>query len=278
MLDYRKAQPLSSVYMGAPMMPKAKNPRRILLARFGHMRLFADGDIVSGDEDNDGDIDDPFDPCGDDDHDATLYIDDAIGGWDGIQSKMMVKVIDSITANHIHLQINSPGGDVFEARAIKTALEQHPARVTATITGVAASAASFVMLAADNIRIARGAFVMIHNAWGYAMGDHREMMLTANLLQQISGTIAQDYATKTGLDPQTIAKMMDDETWLEANEAVSKGFCNSILEKPAKSAKFDLSVFKNAPKAHVSPKIDEKLLAAQQQHRARLRALSLSPV
>lgn len=184
---------------------------------------------------------------------ATLYIYDAIGPY-GVDAGPLVQAIASITAPQINLRINSPGGDVFAARAIKTALEQHPARVTAYVDGLAASAASFLMMAADEIRIAPGAFVMIHNAWGLAVGDARELRTTADLLDQVTATIRADYAQRTGLSLDEIATMMDAETWLEAEDAAAKKFADAILEKPAKAdaaarTTFDLSAYANAPAA-----------------------------
>jgi ATP-dependent Clp protease protease subunit len=203
--------------------------------------------IINGDPDSDEDED----RAGVSDT-ATIYVYDAIGSWDGVQAGEMVKSIAAIDKSNIHVRINSPGGDVFDARAIKTALEQHSAKVTAYVDGVAASAASFLMLAADEIQIAPGAFVMIHNPWGFAMGDAKEMRATAALLDQVGGAIRNDYATRTGLDAATLTQMMDDETWLSAEEAVDKKFCDALMAKPAKasaSAKgFDLSAYANAPK------------------------------
>lgn len=206
--------------------------------------------ILNGDPDFDGDDD----PDGLPDTDTTtIYVYDAIGGWDGIQASNFVKSIGAIQKSNIHLRINSPGGDVFDARAIKTALDQHPAKVTAFVDGVAASAASFLMLAADEIKIAPGAFVMIHNPWGFAMGDSKEMRATADLLDQVGAAIRNDYSARTGLDDSVLAQMMNDETWMSAEDAVAKGFADSIMKKQTKaSAKarraFDLSAFAHAPK------------------------------
>lgn len=184
---------------------------------------------------------------------ATIYVYDAIGGWDGVQAGNFVKSIAAIEKSSIHLRINSPGGDVFDTRAIKTALEQHPSRVTAFIDGLAASSASFLMMAADDIRIAKGAFVMIHNPWGFAMGDAAEMRATAVLLDQVGSAIRGDYAARTGLEEEELARMMNAETWMPAEEAVEKGFCDSIMTKRAKASAmahraFDLSAFDHPPK------------------------------
>ncbi|PNG27012.1 head maturation protease, ClpP-related [Methylocella silvestris] len=233
--------------------------------------------VVDYDPDQDGDRDQPGAP--DIDGAATIYVYDAIG-YGGVEAADAVKAIAAIKASRINLRINSPGGDVFEARAIKTALDQHPAQVTAYVDGLAASAASFLMLAGDEIQIAPGAFVMIHNAWGLAIGDAREMRATAQLLDQVTASIRNDYSARTGLDDLTIAKMMDDETWLEANDAVARGFATSLMPKPAKAAAqaraFDLSAYANAPKAYAERASDEakafaELEAARVRHEQRLR-------
>lgn len=178
------------------------------------------------------------------------------------------------------MRLNSPGGDVFEARAIKAALERHPARVTAYVDGLAASAASDLMLAAERVLITPGAFVMIHNPWSVASGDAREMRAAAELLDQVGRALVTDYAAKTRLPGATIAQMMDAETWLEAEDAVAKGFADTIMSKPAKAAaatrrSFDLSAYAKTPAALKATPEDEgenaSLEDARQRHAARLR-------
>lgn len=206
--------------------------------------------VRNADPDKDGDSDKPGEPDEDDAEIVDLYVYDVIDSWWGVNAKDIVRDISGLRAQTINLHINSPGGDVFEARAIKTALEQTSARVVAYVDGLAASAASFLMLAADEIRIAKGAFVMIHNPWGFAMGDAGEMRATADLLDQIGGVIAQDYVDKTGLAKTDVLAMMDAETWMDADEAIAKGFADSLLEKSAKASnlkRFDVSAYAKAP-------------------------------
>ena len=97
---------------------------------------------------------------------ATIYLYDEISYW-GVNTETFVGELKGIAGGTIHLRVNSPGGDVFEARTMQTAMKQHPARVVAHIDGIAASAASFIAMAADEIEIAEGAFIMIHNAISY---------------------------------------------------------------------------------------------------------------
>lgn len=181
---------------------------------------------------------------------ATVYLYDAIGYW-GVEASDFVKDLKAIDAKTINLRINSPGGDVFDARAMKVALEQHPAKIVAHIDGLAASAASFIMLAADEIRIADGAFVMIHKAWGLAIGNADEMRATADLLEKVDGSIVNDYVAKTSKTADQVKAWMAAETWFTSAEAVEHGFADVVAEKPKAdaSATFDLSAYRNAPKA-----------------------------
>jgi len=209
------------------------------------------------------------------DDSSTLYIYDVIGGWDGVTSAKFARALDQITTPRIELRINSPGGDVFEARAIKTAIERHPANVTAVVDGLAASSASFVMLGADEIKIAAGAFVMIHNPWTFAIGDAAEMRRSADLLDQVAATIRADYVKRTGMSDADVGALMDAETWLEANDAVEKGFCDCVMEPSSKAKnlkRFDLSAYARAPKALLEaprPSNEEILAASLQAARAR---------
>lgn len=182
-------------------------------------------------------------------NEATVYLYDAIDPWWGISAQEFVKELNNITADTIHLRINSPGGDVFDARAIKTALEQHKATVKVHVDGLAASAASFIMLAGDDIEIAQGGFVMIHKAWGIAFGNDDDMYATGDLLKKVDGQIVGDYERKTGKARDEIEQWMKDETWFTADEALEAGFVDSIFDASAAENKFDLSAFTRAPKA-----------------------------
>lgn len=184
------------------------------------------------------------------DDEATIYIYDAIGAWPYVNAVDFIDVLSGIKSNTINVRINSPGGDVFEARAIKTALEQHPAKVVAHIDGLAASAASFVMLAADEIRISSGAMVMIHRAWGVVVGDANECLKQAAILEKIDSSMAGEYAEYAGGTPEKWAELMDAETWFTSDECVAEGLAHSIAVKNAAAKtpkRFDLSMFSNTP-------------------------------
>src|SRR5687767_4269453 len=109
---------------------------------------------------------------------ATIYIYDVIDSYFGVDAQELVKQLAGLDVKTIHVRINSPGGYVFEARALYNALRRHPAEVISHVDGLAASAASFVALAGDQVLMGEGSFLMIHNAWGIAIGEAEVMRKT----------------------------------------------------------------------------------------------------
>ncbi|EEG10293.1 head maturation protease, ClpP-related [Pseudogulbenkiania ferrooxidans] len=180
---------------------------------------------------------------------ATVYLYDAIGGWWGITAADFVKDLAAITAPTIRLHINSPGGDVFDARAMATAIRNHPSKVVAQIDGLAASAATYVALSADEVEIADGGFFMIHRAWTLAMGNAGELRDTANLLDKIDASISADYQRKTGESAEQIDAWMGAETWFTAQEALDHGFVDRIGASANVENHWNLSAYAKAPKA-----------------------------
>lgn len=133
-------------------------------------------------------------------------------------------------ATEIILNINSPGGSVFEGNAIHNMIKHHAAKVTANVIGMAASIASVVLMAADNINIAPNAAVMIHNPHTFAGGDARSLRQQADLLDSITLTVVDAYESRTGIDKKEIRNMMNEETWLFGDDAVAKGFADNVME------------------------------------------------
>ncbi|MET3132871.1 ATP-dependent Clp protease protease subunit [Oxalobacteraceae bacterium GrIS 1.11] len=184
---------------------------------------------------------------------------DVIDDYYGVAASDFVAALNGITAGDISLHINSPGGDVFAARAMVAAIAAHPSTITAYIDGLAASAASYVAMACDAVVMVDGSMMMIHNAWSCAWGNAADMRATADLLDKIDGSIVKDYVRKTGLGADEIKQMMDVETWLDATEAVAKGFADSVATnaKGAKAANaWNLSAYANAPKSPPAPAPD----------------------
>ena len=159
---------------------------------------------------------------------ATVYLYDAIDPYWGIDAGEFVKSLSELTAKTIHLRINSPGGSVFDAEAIQTALQQHKARVVTHIDGVAASAATSIAMSGDEIEMSDGAFFMIHNAWVNRSGNASEFREMADILEKIDANILRDYQAKTGASAEQIKQWMDAETWFTAQEALTNGFVDRI--------------------------------------------------
>jgi ATP-dependent Clp protease protease subunit len=177
---------------------------------------------------------------------AEIFLYDVIG-WFAITADQFVKDLAKVTAPTIQLRINSPGGDVFDGIAIYNALVRHPARVVTTVDGLAASAASIVALAGDEVRIADGAFVMIHNASALAVGNEDDLRQTADLLHAIDGALAGIYARRMDISTDDARALMDAETWMSADDAIDNGFADTIDRRAAVDASFDLSGFKHTP-------------------------------
>lgn len=193
--------------------------------------------------------------------DATVYLYDAIVNspeeaayFGGVDPKSFIAAIKAIDAPVINLRINSPGGSVFAARAMEQALRESSAKVIAHIDGYSASAASFLMMAADEIVIAPGAMVMIHKAWTMAFGNADDLAQTAALLEKIDSTLVDTYAKRTKCEAQQISDWMAAETWFTGQEAVDAGFADRLAEDKAKAEKnWDLSAYSNAPVAKEPP-------------------------
>jgi ATP-dependent Clp protease protease subunit len=187
---------------------------------------------------------------------ATIYLydmivstDDEAEWWGGVSPHAFAKALNDLTAPTIHLRVNSPGGSVFAARAMEQAIRMHKSKVVAHVDGLAASAASFLIMAADEIRMAPGSFLMIHKAWTWIAGNANDLRKEADLLEQIDASLVKTYATRSGQEAEAIAQWMADETWFEAARAVELGLANSVADTKATNAvKWDTSAFKNAPK------------------------------
>lgn len=184
-----------------------------------------------------------------------VYIYDEISWW-GITADELVAEIVNIQTPAINVHINSPGGNVFDGLAIANALKKHPATVTAINDSLAASIATIIMMGADARQAESNSLMMIHNAWGLAVGDHHEMMKTAELLQKVTDTLAQEYANVGNLSKDEFLAAMDNETWYSAGEAADAGLVDVVLNAPESTPAdksslsiFDLSQFDNVPDA-----------------------------
>lgn len=168
---------------------------------------------------------------------ASIYIYDVIDSYWGVSAKGVIDALAQVgDVQTLHVYINSPGGDVFEGRAIMAVLSRFAGKKIAHVDSLCASAATSIALACNEVEMSDGAFFMIHNASSIAWGDKNVMRETADLLEKIEGSIVNDYTAKTGKDAAQVVQWMDDETWFSAAEALDNGFIDRITPAPAAKA------------------------------------------
>lgn len=184
---------------------------------------------------------------------ATMRIYDPIDSWGGewgVSAKEFATALDALPDDtaEIRLHINSPGGEVYEGLAILNSLRNHRAKVTAVIDGLAASAASFIAMGADEVVMGRNTQLMIHDAWGLCVGPAIDMRDMADRLDKISDNVASVYASKAGGSTADWRAHMLAETWYDADEAVTAKLADRVEGEADPEAKnrFDLSVFAHA--------------------------------
>ena len=165
---------------------------------------------------------------------ASIDVFDVIGSdffGDGFTAKRMSAALRSIGEDKdVVVNINSPGGDVFEAATIYNILAQHKGHVTVNVLGLAASAASVIAMAGDTVKISKIGFLMIHNSWSIAMGNKSDLREAADILEQFDKSILAAYAGRATVDEKKISKMMDSETWIGAEDAIEYGFADEIVD------------------------------------------------
>lgn len=167
------------------------------------------------------------------DDDRSISIYDAIGydPWtgEGVTAKRVAGALRSLGKGPVTVNINSPGGDMFEGLAIYNLLREHEGEVNVKVLGLAASAGSVIAMAGDTVQIARAGFLMIHNAWVVAMGNRNDLRELAAWLEPFDAAMGDIYAVRTGLEPKAIAKLMDSESWIGGAAAVEQGFADELL-------------------------------------------------
>lgn len=168
-----------------------------------------------------------------DDEDRSISVYDVIGYdyWtgEGVTAKRIAGALRALGAGPVTVNINSPGGDLFEGLAIYNLLREHDGEVTVKILGVAASAASIIAMAGDTVQIARAGFLMIHNTWVMAVGNRNDLREYADTLEPFDRAMADIYAARTGQDAKAMAKLMDAETWIGGSDAIEQGFADELL-------------------------------------------------
>ena len=196
----------------------------------------------------------------DEEKSAELILYGSIGSdeyWDDISDKAFKQDIENLgDVENITLHINSPGGSVFSAVAIANTLKNHKAKITANIDGLAASAATIITSACDTVRMPNNALFMVHNPITFAYGYNQDMQKTLEMLNKVKNSIIETYLNKAKTDKETLSELMDNETWMSAEEAKEYGFVDEILDESVEkevienkliinNMAFDISRFKN---------------------------------
>lgn len=188
-----------------------------------------------------------------DDSERSISILDAIGAdyWgDGVTAKRIAAALRSMGDGPVTVNINSPGGDFFEGLAIYNLLREHNGEVTVKVLGMAASAASVIAMAGDEIQMARASFLMIHNTWVLAAGDRHAFRDVADWLEPFDEAAVSIYHARTGVSEKELGAMLDKETWIGGDSAVEKGFADKLLASdeidaaPANAINSELSAVK----------------------------------
>lgn len=148
----------------------------------------------------------------------------------------------------IELNLNSPGGDLFEGVAIYNLLKSSGKPVNVNVLGLAASAASLIAMAGNSITMQLGTQMMIHEGLALTVGHADDMRKMAETLDSVTASAADIYVARTGLSKDKILSMLKEETWMNPEEAKANGFATAISdEKSEVKNSFNLSVFKNTP-------------------------------
>ncbi len=185
---------------------------------------------------------------------ADLYLYIEIASWGGgnyaHSAQSFKRELDALgEIKVLNVYINSPGGDVFEGNAIYNMLKRKAQKciVNICVDGMAASIASVIAMSGTKIIMPNNTMMMVHNAWMYTYGNSKELRNAADMLDKCNMTVKQAYLNKAGdkLDEETITDLMDNETWLTAQECLDYGLCDEVIGEKQIAAKFDMSLLKN---------------------------------
>jgi ATP-dependent protease ClpP protease subunit len=178
---------------------------------------------------------------------AEIVIYDEIGAF-GIPAKAFLDELKALGAvAELTVRINSPGGSVFDGVAIYNALKRHEASITIWVDGIAASIASMIAMAGDDVAMPENAMLVLHDPSGLVAGTALDMRAMAEALDRMKAGMVAAYRDKSGRDDAEIEALMAAETWLSAHEAVDLGLADRVEEPVRMAAHFDLCRFRNAP-------------------------------
>ena len=187
------------------------------------------------------------------DRSAEVFIYGDIGGYweEAVNAESFAKEISELDADDINVRIKSYGGVVFDGIAIYNALVRHKAKITIHVDGIAASIASVIAMAGDEIVMSEGSYIMIHKPWSYVSGNAEDMRKEGEILDKLEAGILDIYEARTGKDRKQLESWISDETWFSAQEAVDSGFADIMVpaKKKEKSARSNLlNLYKKTPK------------------------------
>lgn len=211
-----------------------------------------------------------------------IFIYESIGdGWfGGITAKSFSDTLRDIgKVDGLDIFINSPGGNVFDGIAIFNQIRRFSGEKIVHIDGIAASIASVIAMAGDEIRIADNGMMMIHDPWGLAIGTAEEMRKSADSLDKVRSTLLDTYVAATEGNRDKISDWMHEETWMNADECIERGFANTKTEeKKVENAAFPLlAKFKNTPDVLKRSSLESRGLLARMDMRTRSLNRGASP-
>lgn len=176
-----------------------------------------------------------------------LLIHGEIGAF-GVTGKDFIDALRQMPpCEELEIEVSSPGGSVIDGLMIYDALREYPAKKKCSVIGWAASMGSVVAMAADSISMSSNSFLMIHNPWMQSMGDAEQLRKDADILDKMKAKIIGAYMRHAKIKQDELEKMLDDETWLTAQEAMDIGLCHEVTGELAMAAKYDATKFKSMP-------------------------------
>lgn len=149
--------------------------------------------------------------------------------WDNITTQWLAKKLAAIGGADLVINLHSDGGDMFEGVAMYNLLKNHKGHVRINIIGMAASAASIIAMAGDEIHVPESGFIMIHNCWVYASGNRHDFIELSQYLEPFDNAMKSVYMARTGMTSAQIAAMMDNETFISGSQAIEMGFADKLL-------------------------------------------------
>ncbi|SFU95314.1 head maturation protease, ClpP-related [Pseudomonas sp. OV546] len=166
-----------------------------------------------------------------DKHSISIFDPIGFDPWtgEGVTAKRIAAALRTIDGADVTVNMNSPGGDMFEGLAIYNLLREYSGKVVVKVLGLAASAASIIAMAGDEVRIARAGFLNIHNCWVVAMGNRYDLMEMAERLAPFDQAMADIYAARTGDSQDAMQQLMNADSWIAGSAAVEQGFADGLL-------------------------------------------------